>query len=93
MCQADARTYMPPYSHIWRSNKLGAWHIHVPPHKRAGKSFKAHQDDSSKALVAVLQVAWSQYLSDNALPLGDCPWALFGAAQGGSQNDQLVLGC
>ena len=75
MPQSEAKRYLPPLASIWRSNKIGAWNGHKPPHRRISETFVKRSGDSHAAMLVLCRRLWRQYLDDNCLPESHRPIA------------------
>ena len=70
MPQAEAKRFLPPDAHVWRSNVRGGWHFQVGNHPRGSENWAG---SSYRALMEVMRRAWVLWLSGERLPLSACP--------------------
>ena len=71
--QSVAKPLLPPGASIWRNNKQGGWHGHLPPHKRLGEPWSAHGHNSRQAMMHTMARLWKLFIFDHGLTKEDCP--------------------
>jgi hypothetical protein len=68
---ATAKQYMPPGSHLWRSNGTASWNARVPPFGTTSRSWRKHGE--AEALRMCIVAAWSTFCDIHGLDEKDCP--------------------
>jgi hypothetical protein len=70
--QVEAKKYIPQGTSIWRGVVRDEWCAHCEPNPRLCERFVDHGGDSCKALEALLQQLWEQFLFKYGLSQDAC---------------------
>ena len=73
IAQKDAKRYVPPGSHVWRSLTRNQWCGHVKPLPRVCCLWAKHGGEAP-ALRECLARMWKNYLMLEGLDYVHCPW-------------------